>query len=176
MPGGAGAGGARRGGGRRRRGSRRPMAEINVTPFVDVMLVLLIIFMVSAPLLTPGVAIDLPRSSAAPALPKPSAPPVAVSMRENGEIFYGEDLVDFEGLLRALRAARQAADTPPPVYLRADGATPYEGVADLIAGLSAEGFGNITFILDAKRAAAARLGSEPAETVDIDAQPPVESE
>src|ERR1700739_2260058 len=87
---------------RRRRGrGRRALAEINVTPLVDVMLVLLIIFMISAPLLTVGVPIDLPKTEAG-ALDEQTEP-LSISIKADGAIFLGETAVPFEGLNQALR-------------------------------------------------------------------------
>jgi len=90
-------------GGRRRRSRRHaPMSEINVTPFVDVMLVLLIIFMVAAPLLTVGVPIDLPETQANE-LPVETQP-LTISVNENGEIFIGETAIELEELVPKLQA------------------------------------------------------------------------
>ena len=109
-------------GNRRRGGRRAPMAEINVTPFVDVMLVLLIIFMVTAPLLTAGVEVNLPQSRAG-ALDQEQKP-VMISLDRSGEVFIGEDAVDSAALPDRLAQLGNAA-TPPQVYLRADTALDY---------------------------------------------------
>ena len=121
------------------------MAEINVTPLVDVMLVLLIIFMISAPLLTVGVPIELPKTSAG-ALNDQNQP-ITVSIRRDGAIFLGEEELAFEAL--ADRALAQAAgDMERPVYVRADGAAQYVTVAQVMAGLSSSGFTRINLITD----------------------------
>src|SRR6478752_76650 len=96
--------------------SRAPMAEINVTPLVDVMLVLLIIFMVTAPLLTAGVPVNLPQSKAG-AL-KQEQKPVTISIEKSGEVFIGEDKLAADALEARFRSI--AANQPPQVYLRAD--------------------------------------------------------
>ena len=123
--------------GRRRGRGRRPLAEINVTPMVDVMLVLLIIFMVSAPLLTVGVPIDLPKTEAGAM--KDQSEPLTVSIRADGVIFLGETQIAFEGLSQALRALG-GAGVERPVYVRADGKAAYETVAQVMAAISTSGF------------------------------------
>ena len=111
---------------RRRRGRRGALSEINVTPLVDVMLVLLIVFMVSAPLLTVGVPVDLPETEAG-ALEEQTEP-LAVSIRADGAIFLGEDETSFEAL--GSRLATVAQTTPDrAIYVRADGRAPYARVA-----------------------------------------------
>ncbi len=138
------AAGGRRGR-RRGRGKRGALSEINVTPLVDVMMVLLIIFMISAPLLTVGVPIELPKTSAG-ALNDQNQP-ITVSIRRDGAIFLGEEELAFEAL--ADRALAQAAgDMERPVYVRADGAAQYVTVAQVMAGLSSSGFTRINLITD----------------------------
>src|SRR5687768_3259795 len=110
----AGGGSRRRRSGRARRGA---LSEINVTPLVDVMLVLLIIFMVSAPLLTVGVPVELPKTEAGAM--QDNDEPLTVSIRQTGAIFIGEDPVAFENM--ALRLKAMAGDAPRPIYVRADG-------------------------------------------------------
>jgi biopolymer transport protein TolR len=132
--------------GRRRRGRRGALSEINVTPLVDVMLVLLIIFMVSAPLLTPaGVPLELPKTEAA-ALSEP-VEPVTVSIRADGKIFTGDDEVPFEtlaGKVDALAAGKHDRQ----IYVRADGKAPYEVVARVMASLSTGGYTSIGLLTD----------------------------
>jgi biopolymer transport protein TolR len=137
------------GGGRRRRGRRRasqPMAEINVTPFVDVMLVLLIIFMVAAPLLTVGVPIELPKT-AAQALPSETEEPLTVTLAADGQVLIQTTEIDREDLVPRLRAiAAERADDR--IYLRADGSVTYEQVAQLMGALNAGGFSSIGLVTD----------------------------
>src|SRR6478752_1479618 len=116
------AAGGRRGRRRGRRG-RGALSEINVTPLVDVMLVLLIIFMISAPLLTSGVPIELPKTEAG-ALQDESQP-LTLTIRKDGSVFAGEDAIAFAGLAARVRALTDG-DMERPVYVRADGAAPYE--------------------------------------------------
>jgi biopolymer transport protein TolR len=134
------------GGRRRRRGGRQPMSEINVTPFVDVMLVLLIIFMVAAPLLTVGVPIELPRT-AATALPTEAEEPLTIAMTADGQILVQNSPVAREEVIPLLRAVatERASDR---IFLRADGAIPYEGVMQLMGALNASGFRNIGLVTE----------------------------
>ncbi|MFN3511789.1 MAG: ExbD/TolR family protein [Phenylobacterium sp.] len=134
------------GGSRRRRGRARrgALSEINVTPLVDVMLVLLIIFMVSAPLLTVGVPLELPKTEAG-ALEDQSEP-LTVSIRANGGIFVQEDPVAFEAMAPRLQA--MATGESQPIYVRADGQATYETVAQVMAALSTSGFTSINLITD----------------------------
>ncbi|MCH2165449.1 MAG: protein TolR [Marinovum sp.] len=138
------AGGARRS--RRTRGGAQPMAEINVTPFVDVMLVLLIIFMVSAPLLTVGVPVDLPKT-AANALPTEAEEPLTVTVTAEGTVMIQTSEVARDQLIGRLRgiAAERRSDR---VFLRADGAVPYAQVMQVMGALNAGGFSNIGLVTD----------------------------
>ena len=136
-------GGGRR---RRRRGSARPMAEINVTPFVDVMLVLLIIFMVAAPLLTVGVPVELPKTAAG-ALPVDQEEPLTVTITAEGSIQIQTTETQRDQLITRLRgiAAERENDR---VFLRADGAVPYLQVMQVMGALNAGGFSNIGLVTD----------------------------
>ena len=135
------------GGSRRRKRSRaRPMSEINVTPFVDVMLVLLIIFMVAAPLLTVGVPVNLPET-AANALPTDQEEPLTITVTATGEVQIQTTPVERDQLVVRLRgiAAERESDR---VFLRADGAVPYEQVMQVMGALNAGGFSNIGLVTD----------------------------
>ncbi|MGH1356341.1 MAG: protein TolR [Thalassovita sp.] len=138
-----GSGGRRR---RHRRGGAQPMSEINVTPFVDVMLVLLIIFMVAAPLMTVGVPVELPKT-AANALPSEQEEPLALTITASGEIMIQKTAVPMEDLVNRLRAiaAEREGDR---VFLRADGAVPYETVVQVMGALNRGGFSNIGLVTD----------------------------
>lgn len=135
------------GGGRRKRRSRsRPMAEINVTPFVDVMLVLLIIFMVAAPLLTVGVPVELPKT-AAEAMPSEQEEPLTVSLTAEGGIaIQTTEVSDDELIPRLLAIAAERDDDK--IFLRADGAIPYERVMQVMGALNAGGFSSIGLVTD----------------------------
>lgn len=133
--------------GKKRRG-RAPMAEINVTPLVDVMLVLLIIFMVTAPLLNAGVPVQLP-DSAAKALAQEQEQ-VDLALTGDGRLFIGEDEVA-QGDLPARLAAlpRRADGTPPQVTLRADRALDYGRVMAVMGELNRAGFNSIALVTNA---------------------------
>ncbi len=135
------------GSGRRRRGGRtRPMSEINVTPFVDVMLVLLIIFMVAAPLLTVGVPVELPKTAAG-ALPADQEEPLTVTVTANGSVQIQTTEVDRNALVQRLRAIA-AERTSDRVFLRADGAVRYSEIMQIMGALNAGGFSNIGLVTD----------------------------
>jgi len=138
----SGGGGSRR----RRRGGSQQVSEINITPFVDVMLVLLIIFMVAAPLLTVGVPVELPRT-AAQALPGEQEEPLSVTITLEGEVQIMNTPIVREELLTRLRAvaAEREGDR---VFLRADGNVPYAQVMEIMGALNAGGFSNIGLVTD----------------------------
>ena len=132
--------------GRRGRSRRQPMAEINVTPFVDVMLVLLVIFMVAAPLLTVGVPIELPQTAANAVAAEPEEP-LAISVPAEGPLMLMEDSIEEDQLisrLQELAAARQS----DKIFLRADGSVPYSRVVQGMGALNAAGFNNIVLVTD----------------------------
>ena len=140
----SGGGGGRR---RARSGGAQPMSEINVTPFVDVMLVLLIIFMVAAPLLTAGVPIELPETAAAP-LPQENEEPLAVTVTGEGTVLIGSTEVPREELVARLTAIAGEREGDR-VFLRADGAVPYAEVMVVMGALNAGGFRNIGLVTEA---------------------------
>ncbi|MFA5539233.1 MAG: protein TolR [Gemmobacter sp.] len=133
-------------GGRRRRGRARPMSEINVTPFVDVMLVLLIIFMVAAPLLTVGVPVELPRT-AATSLPTEQEEPLTITLTADGTLMIQTTEVAEAELIPRLRAIASERRSDK-VFLRADGAIAYARVAQVMGALNAGGFRNIGLVTD----------------------------
>jgi biopolymer transport protein TolR len=139
------AGGGRRGRRRRGRGQRGTLSEINVTPLVDVMLVLLIIFMISAPLLTAGVPLELPKTEAGAI--QDQTQPLSVSIRADGSVFLGERQVAFSNLAPELRAAA-GPETKRPIFVRADGRAAYAVVAQVMAALSTSGFTSINLVTD----------------------------
>ncbi|MBL4873901.1 MAG: protein TolR, partial [Rhodobacteraceae bacterium] len=132
---------------RSRRGGHRPMSEINVTPFVDVMLVLLIIFMVAAPLLTTGVPIELPKTTAS-ALPAEDEQPLTISLTADGRVMIQEtEVEDISTLIPKLRAIA-AERGNNKVFLRADGSISYEAVMQVMGALNQGGFNNIGLVTD----------------------------
>ena len=125
------------------RSGKEPMSEINVTPFVDVMLVLLIIFMVTAPLLTVGVQVDLPESSA-DSLPEEQEP-LTLSINSKGELFIQEHKVTFEKLVpKILAIAKNRTDTR--IYVRGDKTINYGRVLEIMGLLSGSGFTKVALI------------------------------
>src|SRR5579859_962831 len=131
--------------GRARRGRRAALSEINVTPLVDVMLVLLIIFMISAPLLTVGVPLQLPKTEAGAM--QDQNEPLTISIRADGAVFLNQTEVPFGSLSPALREVA-GAGLARPIYVRADGRAQYAIVAQVMAALSSSGFSQINLITD----------------------------
>ncbi|MEM7618639.1 MAG: protein TolR [Pseudomonadota bacterium] len=133
----------RRGGGRR----SRAMSEINVTPFVDVMLVLLIVFMVAAPLLTAGVPIDLPDSEAK-ALTDEDNKPLEVSIEKNGTIYVGDTEVKQERLVVLLNSMTNN-DPDRRIYIRADKGMDYGAVMKVLGAINGAGFRKVALVSNA---------------------------
>ena len=138
--------------GRRRfskRGSNRLMSEINVTPFVDVMLVLLIIFMVAAPLLTVGVEIELPKTSAK-ALPTEKEAPLTLSLTKDKELYLQDTKIEFSELIPKLKQiAEQRNDNR--IFIRADGANNYSTIMEIMGALNSSNFSNISLVTESGR-------------------------
>lgn len=133
---------------KRGRGARAPMAEINVTPFVDVMLVLLIIFMVTAPLLTAGVPIELPESRAK-ALSE-EREQITLSIAPDSTVFIEDQPVALDALSAALEMLpRDPEGKPPLVTLRGDRTLPYDTVMGVMGELNRAGFNSITLVTNA---------------------------
>ena len=140
---GGGGGGHVRG---RRRPRKRPLSEINVTPLVDVMLVLLIIFMISAPLLNVAVPVELPETEATAV--DSSDDPVVISIRRDGAIYVGEGEVSFDRLVLTVAEAAGPDGREKAVSIRGDGRAPYQAVARVMARLSSAGFTKLNLITD----------------------------
>ena len=126
--------------------SYTPLAEINVTPMVDVMLVLLVIFMVAAPLLTVGVPINLPKSSAAQ-VTEPQQP-LVVSINKDGETFIGDDKVIGDDLKTQL-GQLAAQDPTRIVYVRGDRGIEYGTLMDLLGEVNSAGFAKVSLLAEA---------------------------
>jgi biopolymer transport protein TolR len=125
-----------RAGGRRR--SHRPLAEINVTPLVDVMLVLLIVFMVTAPLLTNGIHVDLPKTAAAP-LPNPDDKPLEISIDAKGQVFLQKTPVSMDELVPKLNAiANENHDAK--IYIRGDKANSWGTMMEVLGAVGGAGY------------------------------------
>ena len=126
----------------------QPMSDINMTPLIDVMLVLLVIFMITAPLMTASLKLDLPRTDAA----SPSDTPqfISVALDREGRMFYGEEQVDAAAFAeRVAAAARRNPQTE--VQLRADRAVPYGRVAELIGAVQKAGLTRIGFVAEPEK-------------------------
>jgi len=134
---------AKRGNGRQR---LRPMAEINVTPMVDVMLVLLIIFMVAAPMLTVGVPVKLPKTAATP-LPSEEEQPLTLTISADGQLILQKTPINREQLIPKLLAIA-AERRNDKIFLRADGSVPYALVMQVMGALNAGGFRDIGLVTD----------------------------
>jgi biopolymer transport protein TolR len=124
------------------------MSEINVTPFVDVMLVLLIIFMVAAPLLTVGVEINLPNTEAK-ALPSEKEQPLTLSLTATGGLILQDTEINFENLIPKLKSISLERNDDR-IFFRADGGNNYELVMQIMGALSGAGFPNISLVTDTK--------------------------
>ncbi len=135
----------------KRRHRRRPvMSEINVTPMVDVMLVLLIIFMVSAPLLTVGVPIDLPQTQASNL--EQTREPLAISVNSKGQVFLQNSEIKLDELVPKLRAIADARGGPDErIYVRGDKNVDYGTVMRVMGRLSAAGFRRVGLVTDVEQ-------------------------
>jgi biopolymer transport protein TolR len=136
--------------GRRRRGVPRygAMADINMTPFIDVMLVLLIIFMVAAPLLATGVAVDLPRTKAGPL--NIEQKPVSIAINDQGQIFLMDTMVDKDQLVAKLQeVAKDGFDER--IYLRAARSIPYGQVAEVMAAVTSAGYKKVALVTEPEK-------------------------
>ncbi|MGE5540628.1 MAG: ExbD/TolR family protein [Gemmatimonas sp.] len=134
-------------------GAYRPMAEINVTPFVDVMLVLLVIFMVAAPLMMVGVPLDLPKTAAAEI--QRTDEPVVVSVTRDGELFIRDEPVVAEALVGRLEQIK--SEQPDAIaYVRGDKGVDYGRVLDVLGYVGRAGFGRISLVAESVPDAAGR--------------------
>jgi biopolymer transport protein TolR len=136
----------------RRRARRRPLSEINVTPLVDVMLVLLIIFMVAAPLLTVAVPLELPKTDAGSV--EQIEEPITVSIQRNGTLYIDEDPATLDQLGPRI-TAMAGNNLERPIFVRGDAQAPYGTVAEVMGRLSANGFTRLNLVTDSAAPAAA---------------------
>jgi biopolymer transport protein TolR len=143
---------------RKGRGRYRPLAEINVTPLVDVMLVLLIIFMVTAPLMTSGVNVDLPKTDAQPL--NSDSQPLTVSIDAHGQIFLQNEKVDLDELVAKLQAIAQS-NTDRRIFVRGDKDLAYGRIMQVMGTITQGGFTKVALL--AEQAAPAPVPS-PAST------------
>ena len=124
-------------------GDNTPMAEINMVPLIDVMLVLLVIFIITAPLLTHAVKIDLPRASSQPNLTKPDN--IQLGIRAYGDVYWNGELVDAATLDARMKSASDI-NPQPEVHIRADRITEYQKVAQVMAAAARAGLNKIGFV------------------------------
>jgi biopolymer transport protein TolR len=140
-----------------KRSAYKPMSEINVTPLVDVMLVLLVVFMVTAPLLTVGVPVDLPQTQAAP-INEPKEP-LVISINSEGKVYLQETAVEVDQLIPRLQAITNNNPTAS-IYVRGDRAVNYGRVLEVMGLVNSAGFSKVALVSeqapDQKRPAARR--------------------
>ncbi len=122
-----------------------PMSEINIVPLVDVMMVLLVIFLVTAPLLSDAVRIDLPKAASAPLVQKPDT--ITLAIDDRGQTFWNGRLVDAAALEQQLAVAGRQ-QPQPELQLRADARTPYQRLAEIMSAAARVGIGRIGFVTD----------------------------
>ncbi len=120
-----------------------PLCDINMTPFIDVMLVLMVIFIITAPLMTPRLPLELPKADAAATPPKPSM--ISVAINAQGEFFWGDESADVDALRAQLASAAQS-NANAEVFIRADQAVAYGRVAELIGWVQKAGLTRIGFV------------------------------
>src|SRR4030081_1914265 len=144
-----------RAGGRSARGRYRPMSEINVTPLVDVMLVLLVVFMVTAPLLTVGVPVELPQTQAPP-INEPKEPTV-ITVQRDGELYIQETKVPTDSLVSRLQAIT-GNNADAVLYVRGDKEINYGRVLEVMSLVTAAGFRKVSLVAEAPKGRPARGG------------------
>jgi len=123
-----------------------PMAQINVTPLVDVMLVLLIVFMIAAPLMAAGVQVNLPKAAAKPVESKKTT--IVVSIDQEGKVFVEKDAVELDLLIVFLTNRLGGGGKDDPVFVKADKAVPYGRVLQVVGMIGASGVGKVSLLAD----------------------------
>ena len=149
-------------GGRGRRGRYRPLAEINVTPLVDVMLVLLIIFMVTAPLMTSGVSVDLPKTNAQPL--NSDSEPLTVSIKADGTIFLQDQAVDIGDVVAKLQAIAQN-NPERRIFVRGDKDLAYGRIMEVMGTITQGGFTKVALLAEQPGGAPPSPGKTPSSGV-----------
>ncbi len=144
------------GAGRQGRSRYRPLAEINVTPLVDVMLVLLVIFMITAPLMTSSVNVDLPKASATPLAPEKD--PITVSVAADSRVYLGNDGMDLSDLVAKLQATAQS-DAERRIYVRGDKTVSYGRMIEVMSTIKQGGFNKVALLVEQSGDASAPAGS-----------------
>jgi len=135
-------------GGFEQRGAQQPMSEINTTPLVDVMLVLLVIFIITAPLLTHAIKLDLPNAQAPAGAEKPET--ITLSIDASGALFWNDEPLTEASRLPERLAAAAARKPQPELHLRADRETRYQRIAEVMASAQQAGIAKIGFVTDPK--------------------------
>ena len=125
------------------RSSKEPMSEINVTPFVDVMLVLLIVFMVTAPLLTVGIPVDLPKVKASALTDQKD--PIEITVNLEGEVYIGESIVEVENLIPRINAITEQ-NTEARIYIRGDRVVAYGRIMEIMSIINSAGYVKVALI------------------------------
>jgi biopolymer transport protein ExbD len=133
-------------GGFEQRGAGQPMSEINTTPLVDVMLVLLVIFIITAPLLTHSIKLDLPTAQAPASTETPET--ITLSIDASGALFWNDERIDGDGQLTARLADAAQRRPQPELHLRADRDTRYQRIAEVMSGAQRAGIAKIGFVTD----------------------------
>jgi len=123
-----------------------PMAQINVTPLVDVMLVLLIVFMIAAPLMAAGVQVNLPKAAAKPVESRKTT--IVVSIDQEGKVFVERDQVELDLLIPLLTNRLSGGGKDDPVFVKADKAVPYGRVLQVVGMIGASGVGKVSLLAD----------------------------
>ena len=132
-------------GGFSKSGEAAPMSEINMIPLIDVMLVLLVIFIITAPLLTHSVRIELPKTSSQPTVTPPEN--IQLAVKANGDVYWNGERVD-AAAMNARMAASAKVDPQPEIHLRADRTTEYQKVAEVMSAAARAGLVKIGFVTD----------------------------
>ncbi|WP_158802640.1 MULTISPECIES: protein TolR [unclassified Acidisoma] len=155
-------------GGPRARGRYKPLAEINVTPLVDVMLVLLIIFMVTAPLMTSGVTVDLPKTAAKPV--NADSTPITLSINAEGKVFVQNDQVQIGELVGKLESLSNG-QTDRRIFVRGDQTVSYGQIMQVMGTIVAGGFTKVALLAQQPNGAPMPTGAAPATTAPTNAAP-----
>jgi biopolymer transport protein ExbD len=140
-------------GGLHRSGADAPMVEINMIPLIDVMLVLLVIFIITAPLLTHSVKIDLPKATSSPNLTRPDN--IQLGIKADRSLYWNGEPVDAPALAQRMAAAGKL-DPQPELHIRADATAQYQIIAEVMAAAARAGLTRIGFVSDPNEAPAAR--------------------
>jgi len=151
------------------RGRYRPLSEINVTPLVDVMLVLLIIFMVTAPLMTSGVPVDLPKTAAQPL--NSDSEPLTVTVNAEGKIYLQDQEIELEGLVTKLQAVAQN-NAERRIFVRGDKGITYGRVMEVMGTITRGGFTKVALLADQPSAPEARRATPPGGPAAAPVAPP----